>query len=79
MRPLSITATRSVTSRANPMTGMTTIIVRPWCAGLQYVGTSPTSWGGQRGRRIVDEHELRSQVSAPANRDTLLLTPGQNK
>ncbi len=76
--PASMNAIRSPTSRANPISCVTTTMVMP------AVGQAPhdvehlaDQLGVERRGRLVEEHQLRLHRQRPRDRDPLLLAAGE--
>ena len=64
--PSSMKTTRSATSRAKPISWVTTIIVIPSSASRAHDGEHvPDELGVERGGRLVEEHQLAGPWSAP--------------
>ena len=72
--PPSMKTTRSQTSRAKPISWVTTIIVIPSAAEpLHHVEHLPDQLGVERRGGLVEEHQRRLHRQRPGDRDPLLL------
>jgi hypothetical protein len=76
--PSSIITTRSATSRAKPISWVTTIIVIPSRASSFMTSrTSPIISGSSAARRLVEQHQRRLHGERPRDRHALLLAARQ--
>mgnify|MGYP007125541304 CR=1 FL=1 len=76
--PFAMKITRLETSRANAISWVTMIMVRPSCArSLITSRTSPTIWGIQRGGWLVEKKNFRLHGKGSCDCHTLFLTSGK--
>ena len=78
MTPSSMNTSLSPTSRAKPISWVTTIIVMPSEArSFITASTSPTSSGSSARGRLVEEHHVGVHRQRPGDRHALLLAAGE--